>query len=314
MSTAVPVREAWAEALYGEHGFFLREAPAEHFRTSATASPLFAEAIAELALRCDVDTVWDIGAGRGELLEGLAKLNPGWSLHGVELAPPPNGLDASIGWHTQMPEKVTGLVIANELLDDVPCTVAELDEHGVLRLVVVDAATGEQSLADPVDDTDAAWVARWWPDAEPGHRVEIGRDRDEAWHDVVSCVADGVAIAVDYGHDARTRPPYGSLRSYHQGRMVDTVWDGSADITADVALDSVAATVGGYVVRQRDALHALGLDGTRPTPQLATDDPQRYLAQLARAGEAGELTASPGLGDFGWVVRGVGRAVDLGQG
>ncbi len=314
MSTAVPVREAWTEALYGHNGFFLREAPADHFRTSATASPLFAEAIAELALRCDVDTVWDIGAGRGELLEGLAKLNPGWSLHGVELAPAPAGLDASIGWHTQMPETVTGLVIANELLDDVPCTVAEVDEHGVLRLVAVESATGEQTLTDPVDDADAAWMQRWWPVAEPGHRVEIGRDRDDAWSDVVSCVADGVAIAIDYGHDAGTRPPYGSLRSYHQGRMVETVWDGSADITADVALDSVAAAVEGYVVRQRDALHALGLDGTRPTPQLATDDPQRYLAQLARTGEAGELTASPGLGDFGWIVRGVGVAVDLGQG
>lgn len=313
MSTAVPVREAWTEALYGEQGFFLREAPAEHFRTSATASPLFAEAIAELALRCDVDTVWDIGAGRGELLAGLAKLNPGWSLHGVELAHPPAGLDTSIGWHTQMPESVTGLVIANELLDDVPCAVAEVDAHGVLRLVAVDAATGEQTLTDPLDDADAAWVERWWPDAEPGRRVEIGRDRDDAWRDVVSCVTDGVAIAVDYGHDAGSRPPYGSLRSYHQGRMVDMVWDGSSDITADVALDSVAAAVDGYVVRQRDALRALGLDATRPTPQLATDDPQRYLAQLARAGEVGELTASPGLGDFGWVVRGVGRTVDLGQ-
>lgn len=314
MAVVTAVREAWTEVLYGDDGFFLREAPGDHFRTSATASPLFAEAIAELALRCDVDTVWDIGAGRGELLAGLAQLNPGWSLHGVELAPRPRDLDASIGWHTRMPGSVSGLVVANELLDDVPCTVAEVDDHGVARVVAVDIETGEQTVTEPLDDADTAWAQRWWPATEAGQRIEIGRERDEAWSDVVSCVAEGVAIAIDYGHDAGSRPPYGSLRSYRQGRRVDAAWDGAADITADVALDSVAAAVNGYVVRQRAALHALGLDGTRPTPQLATDDPQRYLARLARAGEAGELTASPGLGDFGWVVRGVGRAVDLGHG
>jgi len=311
MAVVTPVREAWAEALYGADGFFMRAAPVDHFRTSATASPLFAEAIAELALRCEVDTVWDIGAGRGELLGELARLNPGWSLHGVELAPAPSGLDASIGWHTRMPESVRGLVIANELLDDVPCTVAEIDEHGMPRVVAVDLETGEQTLTDPLDDADTAWMNRWWPGAESGRRIEIGLDRDEAWSDVVSCVAEGVAVAIDYGHDAGSRPPYGSMRSYREGRMVDTVWDGGADITADVALDSVAAAVDGYVVRQRAALQTLGLDGTRPSTQLATDDPQRYLALLARAGEAGELTSSPGLGDFGWVVRGVGVHVPL---
>jgi SAM-dependent MidA family methyltransferase len=40
-------------ALYGPDGFFVRHAPAEHFRTSVTASPLFAAAIGRLAERMD---------------------------------------------------------------------------------------------------------------------------------------------------------------------------------------------------------------------------------------------------------------------
>jgi SAM-dependent MidA family methyltransferase len=306
MTTAVPVRDAWAEALYGEDGFFLREAPADHFRTSATASPLFAEAVAELALRCDVDTIWDIGAGRGELLRGLAAMNPGWRLHGVEVAPRPAGLDRQISWQEAMPSGVDGLVVANELLDDVPCSVAEVDAEGVARYVLVDPGTGREELGDPLDAADAAWTQQWWPDAATGERVEVGRDRDDAWRDVVSGISSGVAVAIDYGHVRGTRPPFGSMRSYRSGRLAELAWDGTADVTADVALDSVAAACEGRVLRQRDVLHELGIDGTRPDPQLATTDPTAYVQALARAGEGAELTASPGLGDFGWVVTGVG--------
>src|SRR5262245_49010983 len=53
----MPLREAWEQALYGPSGFYTRQAPADHFRTSSTASPLFAGAIAELAAACDLDTV-----------------------------------------------------------------------------------------------------------------------------------------------------------------------------------------------------------------------------------------------------------------
>jgi SAM-dependent MidA family methyltransferase len=306
MSSAVPLRDAWTAALYGQDGFFLREAPADHFRTSATASAVFAEAIAELALRCDVEAIWDIGAGRGELLRGLARLNPGWRLHGVEVAPRPADLHRSISWHSEMPSDVSGLVIANELLDDVPCSVAEVDDDGVVRYVLVEPATGSEHLGDPLDAPDAAWMTQWWPGAAAGERVEVGRDRDEAWRDVVSGVATGIAIAIDFGHERGSRPPYGSLRSYRSGRIADLTWDGSADVTADVALDSVAAACDGQVLRQRDALQQLGVDATRPDPQRAVSDPTGYVRDLVRAGEAAELTASPGLGDFGWVISEIG--------
>ena len=37
-------KQAWDAALYGADGFFRRESPAAHFRTSVHASPLFAAA------------------------------------------------------------------------------------------------------------------------------------------------------------------------------------------------------------------------------------------------------------------------------
>ncbi|MCL8253086.1 hypothetical protein AERO_16995 [Aeromicrobium fastidiosum] len=56
------------------------------------------------------------------------------------------------------------------------------------------------------------------------------------------------------------------------------------------------------LVRQRDALAELGVDGARPPIDLARSDPSAYVRALSRAGEAAELTARGGLGDFWWIV------------
>ena len=60
-------RQAWDDALYGPDGFYRRERPAQHFRTSVHASALFGQAIARLASAAGVSQVVDIGAGSGEL-------------------------------------------------------------------------------------------------------------------------------------------------------------------------------------------------------------------------------------------------------
>ncbi|GAA3344320.1 hypothetical protein GCM10020358_47100 [Amorphoplanes nipponensis] len=72
-----------SSALYGPDGFFTRpaEGPADHFRTSVHASPLFAGALLRLIRAADdalgrppVLDVIDVGAGRGELLAALQSL------------------------------------------------------------------------------------------------------------------------------------------------------------------------------------------------------------------------------------------------
>jgi SAM-dependent MidA family methyltransferase len=302
-------KQAWDAALYGADGFFRREAPAAHFRTSVHASPLFAGAVVRLVRDAGLDTVVDIGAGRGELLGALHELDPGLELLGVEVAARPAGLDPAIAWTTALPEAVEGLVVANEWLDNIPCHVVEVAPDGRLVVVHVDPATGEETLGQPLGHSTvapslAAWVERWWPlDArEPGTRAEVGSSRDAAWADVVGRVTRGIAVAVDYGHTAGTRPPFGSLRSYRRGQEVDVLPDGSRDVTAHVAVDAVADRVGGVVRRQRDVLHELGVSGERPDLGLATSAPAGYVRALAGATEAAELTAEGGLGDFFWVV------------
>lgn len=297
--TSGPVRwrNAWERALYAEGGFFRTSRPADHFRTSVHVGA-FAGAIAELARRTDARRIHDVGAGGGELLRALHRLLPDVELVGVELAERPADLPGDIDWVEELPQQMDDFVIANEWLDNVPCDVVELDPDGVVREVLVDPVTGEESLGKPYS---VPWLDRWWPLTERGQRAEVGLMRDNAWLDVVSRVR-GTTIAIDYGHTRDDRPPFGSLRSYAGGREVDVVPDGSRDITAHVAVDSVAATVGATLIRQRDALARLGLDGARPPLELAHSDPSAYVRALGAAGEAGELMASGGLGDFWWLV------------
>lgn len=295
----VPWREAWNEALYGPGGFFVSERPAQHFRTAVTASDVFAEAIARLAREEGFTTVVDVGAGGGELLARLARIEPALTLVGVDVAARPESLQSSIEWLHDIPAEFDGLLLAHEWLDNIPCDIVELDEDGAVRIVLVDPATGDERLGDPID---SGWLDAWWPLDEPGARAEIGEPRDEAWAEAVEAVT-GLAIAIDYGHLADRRPPYGSLASYRDGQEVDIRPDGTRDVTAHVAVDAVADRVSGCLERQRDALARLGVDGTRPDLELAHTDPPRYLADLARASEAAELRARGGWGDFWWVVR-----------
>ncbi|MGK5630679.1 SAM-dependent methyltransferase [Streptomyces sp. URMC 123] len=333
-------RDATEAALYGPDGFFLRERPAGHFRTSvhaAEGSGLFAGAVAELLRRVDEAlgrpaelALVDVGAGRGELLTGVVRaldaaegadgvrdrLRP----YAVERADRPAGLDERITWLGDLaaPGSLTGLVFANEWLDNVPADVVATDDEGVPRRVLVRAADGEERLGDAVTGgPDAEWLERWWPlGDEPGLRAEIGLPRDRAWARAVRALDRGLAVAVDYAHERAARPPFGTLTGFRGGREVRPVPDGSRDITAHVALDACGAAgrppgaPEPVLLPQREALRALGVSGRRPPLSLASSDPAGYVRALSGAGVAAELVDPAGLGAFGWLCQGVGLRPD----
>jgi SAM-dependent MidA family methyltransferase len=304
-------RSAASAALYGPGGFFRTQAPADHFRTSVHVSEAFATALLRLVRAARLDTVVDIGAGRGELLAALHRLAPDLRLVAVELADRPSALPAAVIWTADLPSHLDGLVLANEWLDDVPADVAEVDGAGTVRLVEVDAVNGTERLGPPATRRDLGWLDTWWPlrGTPPGTRAEIGWPRDESWADVVRRLGRGIALAMDYGHLRAERPGTGTLTAYRSGRCVTAVPDGSCDITCHVAVDAVAAAgeqAGAdatLLTRQRSALRALDVDTERPPLALAETDPAGYLRRLAGAGEAAELVATGGLGDFWWLLQ-----------
>ncbi len=319
---ADPVRWSAAidRALYGPDGFYLAGTGAVgHFRTSVSAAAsvreIFAGAIAVLLERVDValgrpdplDLV-DLGAGSGELLEAvLGALDSGLRARvrptTVEVRARPADLSPRLGWRNDLPG-LTGLLIANEWLDNVP---VDIVADG--RVLLVDRGGAESPGATPTA-AESEWLARWWPN---GGRREIGLHRDLAWAEAVSRVERGLAVAIDYAHLAADRPPYGTLTGFRLGRETEPVPDGSCDLTAHVSIDSVAvageeaAVANGRSVRtvltdQRTALRRLGVSGSRP--DYATD-PGGYPAALQRASDAAELTDPAGLGAFTWLLHGI---------
>jgi SAM-dependent MidA family methyltransferase len=341
-------RAAMQEALYGCRGFYARgECPAAHFRTSVHVSPRYAAAMLALLRHVDVSLggparldLVDVGAGRGELLAqmlAMARHLPAGPAgpappcfpqrivaHAVEITPRPEKLDPRIDWRQSVPSSITGLVIANEWLDNIPLDVAELAADGP-RIMLVDTATGAERPGPLAGPADQAWLRRWWPLRHIGDRAEIGRTRCAAWADVVGRLDRGVIVGADYGHVLASRPALGTLAGYQDGRPVRPIPDGSRDITAHVAMDACAAagqaaagavagqaaagarwaSSGTRLTTQREALRALGLRGGRPALALARTDPPGYLAALRQASEEAELTDPGGLGGFSWLVQAV---------
>ncbi|MFD6678749.1 SAM-dependent methyltransferase [Micromonospora parva] len=280
----------------------------------------------------------------------------------VEYAERPENLPEEISWAAEIPDGITGLLIATEWLDNVPLDVAAHTTEG-WRYVLVDPDSGVETIGESVTPDDLDWLTTWWPDltgspsatsdpdpgltstdatsgsesgfraarsaqgssltarSRPGcpetpsgdyQRAEIGRTRDDAWASAVRKMERGLAVAVDYGHLSADRPVDGTLTGYRGGRQVPPVPDGTSDVTAHVAMDSVAsagAEVAGCaysLVSQREALRALGAAGGRPPISLAGTDPAGYVRALAAASAVAELTDPAGLGGHLWLRQPVG--------
>lgn len=310
---ALPWDHAWQEALYGAEGFYRRQAPAEHFTTSAQGIPGGAEVLAgallDLAERHGCRRVVDVGAGRGELLAALARDRraDGMELCGVDVVA--RRPSARVDWLVSpggaaLPPDLDRLedtlVVAHEWLDVIPCPVAQregLTPGAPWRevRVALDPDGAVEELGDPLSGDALAWARRYLDGSVL--RAEIGLPRERALAELVARVRSGLVVAVDYGHTRADRPRTGTLTGFRHGREVDPVPDGERDLTAHVAVDALLDTVGGTAQRQAEVLA-----GGRG------DHAPGSLAALARRQARIALGARGGLGDFWWVMVPVTRA------
>lgn len=284
--------------------FYRTSRPIDHFHTSAQRrafAPAIAGIITRLAPHINDMTVVDVGAGNGELLHHLYSLLPEDTAHlvAVEIRERPEHLPEAITWQDEPPEDTTGLLVACELLDNMPLDVAVATDQWRYQEIT---PNGDTRPGPPLTEADLQWIEKYWPHTD---RVEIGRQRDQTWQQLVSTVSHGAAIAIDYGH-TRANRPHDTIASYRDGQQIPLTVDGTADLTAHVAVDSLG---GDLLLPQREALLRCGLTGVLPPHAQAHTDPMGYVHALAQASEEAELIDKSGLGKHWWVVNV--RGIDL---
>ena len=312
------------DALYGPRGFYTtggRAGRRGDFITSPEVGPLFGAVLArwcdamwrELGEPADF-RVYDLGAGPGTLARSILAAAPG-SLAGdvaryvaIEVsaeqrARHPDGV-TSVG---ELPTgRLSGVVIANELLDNVPFRMLVFDggwrESWVLR-------DGE-NVSEVLRDVDGEIPVRL-PDRAPhGARVPWHESGVQMLRDVKDRL-DGSMLVIDYmvpvTASLAQRPWREWLRTYRgQERGVHYLRDvGKQDVTTEVCVDQLEAGLGAArsVRSQAQFLQLWGIDdlveeGKRVWAAEAARPGLRAMTMRSRVSEAEALLDPSSLGSF----------------
>jgi len=329
----LPFEEFMRVALYGgDGGFFtgavLRSEKAGDFLTSPEVSLMFGETLAGFvrieADRIGVDTpvVVDAGAGSGSLLRPLLDaLGPVGEVWAVEVSPAAGEALASrvpeaslVGGLDEIPSGMRGVILANELLDNLPAALVVRTRGGWLEQQV-GSADGDLILVEaPARPAVAAWADSHGGPVPEGGRVEVQIGACEWVGRAIGLLGAGALVAIDYGDTAEgllPRRPEGTLRTYRAHHLgPDPLLEpGATDITMDVnftAIQAAAEAAGAEVSlhRQDDFLTGLGLRDRlaalrdRELELAREGTPMERLQARSDLGDGRTLLHPRGLGDF----------------
>jgi SAM-dependent MidA family methyltransferase len=206
-----------------------------------------------------------------------------------------------------------GVVVANELADNLPWRIVERTAAGWAEIRVAESGQRFAELALPADDALAALADRLTEGAKipVRARLPIPAALSEWLRSAAAMLRRGVVVVVDYAapvEDLAARGQDGWLRTYRAQRRGGSPLDdpGTQDITADVPVEAIrrAAAAAGLSVlaetTQADWLRSLGVDALVEEARAAwhgraaTD--LAALTARSRVHEADALLDPTGLG------------------
>lgn len=266
-------------ALYGPGGFYENPPVGEsgHFVTSPHVHPVFGLLLARAITR-----MWDamggsgppaiieVGAGDGTLASQLLAAIPDARYEAVERS---RGARERLGEKgipaatdlSELGSGRTAIVIANELLDNMPFHRVRMTAAGLLELRV--DLDGSRFVETEADRAPAHELTEAAPSLEEGEEAAVSLEVPAFLRVLASVLGRGYALLIDYERPTG-REPRGGVHGYREHRVTDDVLadPGAADITAGVdflAVSRVAAREGLQAfapTTQRQALLALGFD------------------------------------------------------
>ncbi|MEA2023755.1 MAG: SAM-dependent methyltransferase [Actinomycetota bacterium] len=347
----MPFEEYMAACLYDEEfGFFatgpLRSVKSGDFLTSPEVSPWLGRMLARFVAReeertgADPFRVVEVGAGSGSLLKPLMETlldvppaegrgeaersdagGPSYAFHAIEASPAARDALADLlgpaNVYTSLddlPDHFDGVIIVNELLDNLPVALAIRSGDGWVERWV--GATDDRFgfVTAPARPDVAAWCDAYAGTVPEGGMVEVQLAATEWMRTALQHIDQGTVVVIDYGGTAEELEPrrtQGTLRTYRSHHLgPDPLLEpGATDVTVDVnftamlaAAESAGATA--ELHRQDDFLANLGLRETirdlrhRERDLARSGETMERLIVRSEATDAETLLHPRGLGDF----------------
>ncbi|HXF78775.1 MAG TPA: SAM-dependent methyltransferase [Usitatibacter sp.] len=237
------------------------------FVTSPEISPMFARCFALQAgavLKAVGGDILELGPGSGifaaDLFEALKEqgtlperyllleVSPDLSERQRELIAKRHPADLGrFVWIDRLPEKIRGMVIANEVLDVVPCSMLHRHDQTILERGVVLTEAGfafdDQPIAQDELGRRAAGV---FPPGDYDYLSEVNLAAEALVRTVASSLEAGLAIFIDYGFPEREfyhpQRSMGTMRCHYRHRFHGDPFfmPGLQDITAHVDFSAMA--------------------------------------------------------------------------
>ena len=329
----MPFEEFMAACLYdSDAGFFtsgpVRSVQEGDFLTSPEISPWFGRMLArfvrtERSFAEPPYRVVEVGAGSGSLIRPLSEDlgGEGYDYHAVEASPAArDALTDVLGeGHVHaslddLPGHFNGVIIANELLDNVPCSLAIRSGDGWVERWV--GATDDRFgfVTAPARPEVTAWCDAYAGTVPEGGMVEVQLRATEWIESALLHLNRGALVVIDYGGTAEELEPrrtQGTLRTYRNHHLgPDPLLEpGATDVTIDVNFTAMLAAAESAdtiveIRRQDDFLGSLGLRAVvsdlrhRERDLTRSEDAIQRLILRSEATDAETLLHPRGLGDF----------------